>query len=81
MPRDTQTDAIVREALKQSTEFEGLSDLLTLYTLPIGTAMAWTSAVMDMFMPTDRQIDCVDRTAQLPIPNPLQKAKDSDLFA
>jgi len=30
---------------------------------------------------SEPQIDRGDHTAQLPIPNPLQKAKDSDLFA
>lgn len=55
--------------------------IAALWSLPFAFATMWVHAWAGLLKPAEREIDRTDRGAQLPIPNPLQKAKDSDLFA
>lgn len=64
-----------------ATPTTGLASLATLWTLPFTMAAAWTHAWFSIVRPGEPEIDRGDGSAQLPIPNALQRAKDKDLFA
>jgi len=75
------THEMARQALERSTQFEAFGTMLSFWAWPIAALELWTSMIGAPLLNCEPQIDRDDHTAQLPIPNPLQKAKDSDLFA
>jgi len=68
-------------AMERSAELEAMQALLAWWTWPITIWEGWMSMTFGSLAPAEPEIDRDDRSAQLPIPNPLQKSRDSDLFA
>ncbi|MGE0775593.1 MAG: hypothetical protein AB7G25_14050 [Sphingomonadaceae bacterium] len=72
---------IRHHAMERSAELEAMQSLLVWWTWPFTAWEAWMSMTFGSMAPADPEIDREDRSAQLPVPNPLQESKDSDLFA
>jgi hypothetical protein len=59
-----------------------LPSLFALWTLPFSAAQMWTRGLCSLATLNEPEEDRSHPTSsQLPVPNPLQKNKDSELFA
>jgi hypothetical protein len=69
--------------LLQALPFSGLMPgLFALWTLPFSAAQMWTQGLCSLATRREPEEDRGHaESSQLPVPNPLQKAKDSELFA
>jgi len=78
---DDATEEMTARAIERTAEMETFRMMLSCWVWPIAAFEFWTSSIGKMLDDDGPQIDRDDHSAQLPIPNPLQRAMDSDLFA
>ncbi|HEX7873305.1 MAG TPA: hypothetical protein VF475_10370 [Sphingobium sp.] len=60
---------------------EVVPGMLALWTLPWTVFQFWTQSWSDLLIKNEPETDRDTGTVQLPVPDPLQRDRDSELFA
>lgn len=69
------------DGLSTSPLGAAMPGLFALWSLPITAFQVWTNSWSTLLAHGGPEEDRDQPAKQLPVPNPLQKAKDSELFA